>query len=151
VRYLLRALPEDQKNAILAKAAKAPEGQHNGSIETLLERAAHDTIKSVVTETTDRIQGAIIYKLCSTAAHNGKPEQRKFAAEMVLLALQKPPADLYALGNIVTAATILGADAAPVLPALKALKPDYLKDQAKSVAEAIAAIEAKVAAGEGKK
>ena len=76
-----------------------------------------------------------------------KPEQRKFAAEMVILALKNPPADLYALGGIAKAATFLGADAAPVLPALKALKPDYMKDAAKSVAEAIAEIEAKVEAG----
>jgi hypothetical protein len=64
---------------------------------------------------------------------------------MVILALQNPPADLSALSGIVKAATFLGADAAPVLPVLKALKPDYMKDSAKSVAEAIAAIEAKVA------
>jgi hypothetical protein len=87
--------------------------------------------------------------LCDTASKSDKAEQRKFAAEMVILALQNPPADLSALGGIVKAATFLGADAAPVLPVLKAMKPGDLKEAAKPVAEAIAAIEAKVA--EGKK
>jgi hypothetical protein len=145
VRYLLRVLPEDQKNVILAKAARAYNGLNN--ITILLERGAYDTIKSLVAETKDRILSGIIYNLCDTAGKSDKPEQRKFAAEMVILALQNPPADLSVLGGIVKAATFLGADAAPVLPTLKALKPDYLKDSAKSVTEAIAAIEAKVAAG----
>jgi hypothetical protein len=145
VQYLLRALPENQKNSMLVKAARAWNGQNN--IAILLERGALDSIKALVTETKDRIQAGIVYNLCETAGRSNKSEQRKFAAEMVILALQNPPADLQGLGGIVTAATFLGADAAPVLPVLKALKPEYMKEAAKSVTEAIAAIEAKVAGG----
>jgi hypothetical protein len=149
VQYLLRALPEDQKNAMLAKAARAWGGQNNTAF--LLERGAYDSIKSLVIETKARNQLGIIYNLCETAGKSHKPEQRKFAAEMVILALQDPPADPSALGGMVKAATFLGADAAPVLPTLKALKPAYMKDAANSETKAIAAIEAKVAAVEGKK
>jgi hypothetical protein len=149
VAYLLRILPEDQKNATLAHAARAWNGNNN--IATLLDRGALNEIRTVVSETNDRIQAGIIQNLCSTAVASAKPELRKFAAEMSVLALQKPSADTHALIGIASGVRTLGADAAPVLPLLKALKPEELKDAAKPVAEAIAEIEAKMAAAAGGK
>jgi hypothetical protein len=72
------------------------------------------------------------------------------ADEMAVLALQNPSKDLYALGGIVNRIKVLGADAAPVVPALKALKVEDA-NTAKTIADAIAEIEAKVAAEKEKK
>jgi hypothetical protein len=144
VRYLLRALPEDQKNAMLVAAARAWNGHNH--IATLVDRGALHEIKTLVSETKDRIQAGIIQALCSASVASGKPELRKFAAEMSVLALQKPSADTRALIGIASAVRTLGADAAPALPLLKAMKPEELKDAAKPVAEAIAEIEAKLSA-----
>jgi hypothetical protein len=147
-QYLMRALPEDQKNAMLAKVAMVRDGQNH--IATLVERGALTEVKSVVAGTKDRIQAGVIQTLCSTAIAGKKPELRTFAAEMGVVALHNRTADLYALGGIVNALKSLGADAAPVLPLLKAMKPEDLKDAAKPVADAITEIEAKLAAAEKK-
>ena len=72
------------------------------------------------------------------------------ADEMAVLALQNPSKDLYALGGIVNRIKVLGADAAPVVPALKALKVEDA-NTAKAITDAITEIEAKVAAGKEKK
>jgi hypothetical protein len=144
VSYLLRSLPEDQKNAMLQAACKAWNGA--GNVATLLERGAVADIKTLVSKTKDRIQAGIIHSLCSMSVANDKPEQRKFAADMGVLALQNRTTDLHALGGIVNAIKSLGADAAPVLPVLKGLKIEDAAT-AKTVADAIAEIETKVKGG----
>jgi hypothetical protein len=139
-RYLLRVLPEDQKNALLVKAARAWGGQNN--IATLVERGAMADIKTLVSETKDRVQAEIVVAVAKAAT---TPAQRQFAVEMAVLALREPSKDLQALGSLATWIKPLGADAAPILPALKGLKIEDA-NTAKTVTDAITEIEAKVAA-----
>jgi hypothetical protein len=148
VAYLMRVLPEDQKNAVLVAACRG----HNGSrfVPVLLERDALNDLRSLVTTTKDRIQVGVISTLCQTAFYGTKPAWKTFAAEMGTLALREPSKDLQALSGIVNAIKTLGADAAPVLPLLKALKIEDAAT-AKTITDAIAEIEAKVAAAAEKK
>jgi hypothetical protein len=140
--YLMRALPDDQKNPVFAAACKAGGTDH---VWDLVGREALDTIKSVVTTTRDLTQAGIVETLCFATAMTGKPSLRAFAGEMGQRALQQPSADAQALDKIVKGLKKVGADAAPALPALKALKVEDA-NTAKAIADAIAEIEAKVAA-----
>jgi hypothetical protein len=132
---------------MLVQACKAYNGSDNAL--TLLERGALDLIKAVVTETKDRIQAGIIVALAQHVQSSPDTTQRRFVADLTVLALQNPSKDLHALGGIVGWIKNLGADAAPVLPALKALKVEDEKT-AKAITDTIAEIEAKVAAGKEK-
>jgi hypothetical protein len=148
VSYLMRTLPDAQKNAILVQACKAWNGQ--GNVLTLLERGALDQIKTLVAETKDRTQSGIITTLAQHVQGSPDAVLRRFVADLAVLALQNPSKDLHALGGIVGWIKNLGADAAPVVPALKVLKVEDA-NTAKTIADAITEIEAKVAAGKEKK
>jgi hypothetical protein len=145
VQYLMRVLPEDQKDAVLAMACKGYRGETY--VGQLLERNATGPIKALVAGTKDRLQSGIVVALARAAA---TPAQRQFAVEMAVLALREPSKDPQALGGLATWIKPLGADAAPVLPLLKVLKVDDAAT-AKAITDAIAEIETRMkAAGEKK-
>jgi outer membrane protein assembly factor BamB len=145
VQYLMRVLPEDRKDAVLATACKGYRGETY--VTQLLERNATETIKALVAGTKDRLQSGIVVALAQAAT---TPAQRQFAVEMAVLALREPSKDPQALGGLAAWIKPLGADAAPVLPLLKGLKIEDA-NTAKTVADAIAEIESKVAAAAEKK
>jgi hypothetical protein len=145
VQYLMRVLPEDRRDAVLAMACKGYRGETYAA--QLLERNATATLKTVVSETRDRVQSGIVVALARAAT---TPAQRQFAVEMAVLALRDPSKDPQALGSLATWIKPLGADAAPVLPLLKGLKIEDA-NTAKTVSDAITEIEAKTAAPTEKK
>jgi hypothetical protein len=139
--YLYRSMTEEKKNAFLSEvAAKNPDqSTWTRAVEELVERKAFDVLGPVIQASTGRRQGGLFWPLCHAAK---TPEVKKFAVEQMRLKLEAKanPEDL----NI-NALPALGADAAPLLPLLKAITPENA-----TVKNAIADIERKVAEAEKK-
>jgi hypothetical protein len=103
-----------------------------------VERKAFDVLGPVIEASTGRKQGWLLYPLCHAAK---TPEARKFAVEQMRKKLEaKANPDELGIGAL----PALGADAAPLLPLLKALNSTN-----PGIVNTIVYIESKVA--EGKK
>jgi hypothetical protein len=139
--YLLPLQPPDQAPGFLADvAAKTPHDNVRGSaIAELVERKAFEALGKLIASATGRQQAALLYPLCQTAK---TPEAKAFTVAQVKQKLEAGanPAELG-----INALPALGADAAPLLPLLKAIKTEDANFQ-KQIADIVAQIETKTAA-----
>ena len=134
--YLLPLQGKDQRLGFLTKVAAeiSNERTRGDAVAALVECKAFDVLGKLIQESTGRRQGGLLYPLCQAAK---TPEAKTFVVEQMSkkLTAKANPTELS-----INALPILGADAGPLLPLLKALNS---KD--KAVVDAIADIERKVA------
>jgi outer membrane protein assembly factor BamB len=143
--YLLPQQATDQAPGFLADvAAKTPHDNVRGSaIAELVERKAFEALGKLIASATGRQQGALFWPLCHAAK---TPEAKAFTVALVKKKLEAGanPAELG-----INALPALGADAASLLPLLKAIKTEDANFQ-KQIADIVAQIETKTAAEQKK-
>jgi hypothetical protein len=139
--YLYRTMAEEKKNAFLGEvAAKNPhQATWSRAVEELVERKAFDVLGPVIEASTGRRQGGLFWPLCHAAK---TPEAKAFAVAQMKKKLEAKanPDELS-----INALPVLGADAGPLLPLLKALN-----SRNPGIGDAIKQIEAKVAEAQKK-
>jgi outer membrane protein assembly factor BamB len=127
MQYLMGALPDDRKNAVLVVACKAGLVDHASD---LAGRGAVDALRSLVGSTTGKIQAGLVEKICSVADQTGRADLHAVAHDVIQVLLKQPEPDAAVLDRIA-----------------KLLKKTRTKDaaMAKTFADDVAEIERRLA------
>jgi hypothetical protein len=137
--YLLPVQDKEQVASFLANVAeKTPNDRVRGeAVMALVDRKAFEVLGKLIASAKGQAQGALLYPMFQAAK---TPEAKTFAVAQVKQKLETGanPAEL----GLATLPS-LGADAAPLLPALKAIKTEDANFQ-KQVADIVAQIERQV-------